>query len=163
MNQSSIDLASVFIAILAVFVAQPLAQFMGMYAAIIVGSVLGAAIAVARAPAMSRWKSMGLAAVMTGVSITCTGTVASLLVTSMQPVFGVTHPNAFLAPVAILIAAAGTDWFKVLTWVRGIIERKFGLPITGESQKAVPPPSQTTHVNVQVQMPGEAKETDHDR
>ena len=50
MNQNPLDLASVFVAIFALYIAQPIAHAMGVYTAIIICAVAGSGLALVRAP-----------------------------------------------------------------------------------------------------------------
>ena len=79
MPQSSHDLASFIAAIFGIFVAPQLAHFMGVYAAIIIGAIFGAGLALVRAGEMTRWGSCVFLFLMAGTSTITTVGVAEVI------------------------------------------------------------------------------------
>lgn len=128
MNSPSLDLASFFAAVLAVFVAEPIAHAMGVYAAIIIAAVFGAGLALVRADAMSRWASVRFLVLMTGIATIATVGVAEFINHWIR----LNSINPLLAPVSLVIAAVGHDWPRAVrgAWAsaRKVFEGRYGAP-----------------------------------
>lgn len=128
MQNQPLDLASFVAAVLAVFVAPPLAHFMGVYAAILIGAVFGAGLALARSDEMTRWRSVGFVLLMVGVSVVTTVGVAEVINRFLH----LESISPLLAPVSLMIAAVGKDWARVFrgAWAsaRRVFEGRYGAP-----------------------------------
>ncbi len=128
MPQNSLDLASFIAAIFGVFVTPQLAHVMGVYAAIIIGAVFGAGLALVRAEEMTRWRSSIFLLLMAGTSTITTVGAAEVINhwLKLQTI------NPLLAPLALIIAAVGKDWPRVArgAWssVRRVFEGRYGAP-----------------------------------
>lgn len=121
MNNQPVDLASFIAALFAVFVAPPLAHLMGIYTAIVIGSVFGAGLAVVRAKKMTRPQSARFALLMAGVAVITTVGVAELANHWVK----LESINSMVAPLALLIAAVGQDWPRVASRAWAVLLRVF--------------------------------------
>lgn len=128
MNQHPLDFASLFVAIFALYIAQPVANAMGVYTAIIIAAVLGSGMALVRAPSMTRWKAAIFLASMAGTSSITTVGVAELINWKLE----LPSINPLVAPVALCISLVGHDWPSVArgAWasLRRVFESRYGAP-----------------------------------
>ena len=128
MNQNPLDLASVFVAIFALYIAQPIAHAMGVYTAIIICAVAGSGLALVRAPVMSRWQSGMFVLALTVVTSSVTVGVAELINWKLE----LPSINPLVSPVALLLSLVGHDWQRVArgAWasVRRVFESRYGGP-----------------------------------
>lgn len=131
MSNQPLDLASFIAAIFAVFVAPPLAHIMGVYTAIVIGAVFGAGLALVRSEPTTRRGAIGFGLLMTGVSVITTVGTAELI----NSFLGLESISPLLAPIALLIAAIGRDWPRVMNgaWRSAlrVFERRAGVPDDG--------------------------------
>ena len=128
MPQHSLDLASFIAAIFGVLVTPQLAHVMGVYAAIIIGAVFGAGLALVRTSEMTRTGAFVFLVLMAGTSTITTVGVAEVINHWLK----LETVNPLLAPVALLIAAVGKDWPRVArgAWssARRVFESRYGGP-----------------------------------
>lgn len=138
-SNTPLDLASFLAAVLAIFVAEPIAHAMGVYAAIIIAAVFGAGLALVRAEAMSRWASVRYLVLMTGIATISTVGVAE----SINHWVKLDSVNPLLAPVSLVIAAVGHDWARVArsAWAsaRKVFEGRYGAPARRDPYDSYPP------------------------
>lgn len=127
MNQNPLDLASVFVAIFALYIAQPIAHAMGVYTAIIICAVAGSGLALVRAPEMSRWRSGMFVLALTVVTSSVTVGVAELINWKLE----LPSINPLVSPVALLLSLIGHDWQRVArgAWASVRPERVEMLPV----------------------------------
>lgn len=117
-----IDIVTVVTALAALVFSQELAEMIGPYTVIVVGSILGGAIATGRRDVPGFWPGAGFLLAMVTLALLCTVPLSLFI----SQYIGADH-RWLLGPVAVLIAGIGPDWPKLGIWAvdqaRGVIER----------------------------------------
>jgi peptidoglycan biosynthesis protein MviN/MurJ (putative lipid II flippase) len=121
-----LDLASFIAAVLTVFVAPPLAHLMGVYTAIMIGAVFGAALGLMLArdegQTSTRAGALLFITLMTGVSMVVTVGAAEII----NKFLHLETISPLLAPVALVIAAVGRNWTRVAVAAWDFVKSRWG-------------------------------------
>lgn len=117
-----IDIVTVVTALAALVFSQELADVIGPYSVIVVGAILGGAIATGRRKKASGfWRGAGFLLAMVTLALLCTVPVAM----SIANHSGV-ESRWLLGPVAVLIAGIGPDWPRLCVWVATTLIDRLG-------------------------------------
>lgn len=121
----SLDVVTMAIALAAAMFGPELATFVGPYAVIFLGAVLGGAWSASRRPPATRVETVGYLALIVLLAVLVTVPLADFAATYLG-----LQSRVLFAPVAAVISGVGPDWPGVFAWawgiVRGIVERKTG-------------------------------------
>lgn len=117
-----IDIVTVATALAALLFSQELAEVIGPYSVIVVGAVLGGAIATGRREVPGFWPGAGFLLAMVTLALLCTVPLSMFIGRYID-----TDARWLLGPVAVLVAGIGPDWPKLAVWAfgqaRGVAER----------------------------------------
>ncbi len=126
-----LDVVAVAIALASLLFKPEIAQFVGPYAVIFLGAILGGAMSAARRGPTSRVGTLGYMALVIILALLVTVPLAELLAPQIPVRL---ETRVLFAPVAAIVSGIGQDWPKVGAWlvnlVRGVIERRVGAPPT---------------------------------
>lgn len=117
-----IDIVTVVTALAALLFSQELAEMIGPYTVIVVGSILGGAIATGRRKKASGfWRGAGFLLAMVTLALLCTVPLSIAIANHS----GVEY-RWLLGPVAVLIAGIGPDWPRLCVWVATALIDRLG-------------------------------------
>lgn len=130
-----LDPIAVAVFIIGSFFGPELAQVVGPYAVIFLGSTTGAAWALGRQQPLEGWRS--LVWYFTRINFTSLLFTVPLALIAIR-FFGLEEANWLLVPISLLIGGIGDDWPRVGRWIverlGRLIERRVGVsdPNNGE-------------------------------
>ncbi len=131
-QSSPLDIVTVAIAFASLLFKPEIAQFVGPYAVIFLGAILGGALSAARRGPATRASTLGYMALVIILALMVTVPLAELLAPQIPIRL---EPRVLFAPVAAIVSGVGQDWPKVGAWLvnlaRGVIERRVGAPPGG--------------------------------
>lgn len=112
------DILTLVVVLISMIAGAQVAQILAPFVVIFAAALTGSAVALMRRPPSTRWWAFCFVGVMTVVSLLLTGVIAHFLNLAAEKWLGldIGH-NWFLVPVAGGIAAIGTEWRDVATWL----------------------------------------------
>ncbi len=124
-----LDIVAVAIALASLLFKPEIAQFVGPYAVIFLGAILGGAMSAARRGPATRAVTLGYMALVIILALLVTVPLAEMLAPQIPVRI---EARVLFAPVAAIISGIGQDWPKIGAWIinlaRGVIERRVGAP-----------------------------------
>lgn len=138
-SSPSLDIVTVAIAVATLLFGRDMAVYIGPYAAIVLGAMLGGVWSASRRQTSSNLATIGYLAFWVLVTLLFTVPATEAVV----GYWGLKDSRPLFAPVALLIAGVGPDWPAVVLWflkLRGyVVGRRPGAPPPNDQPPPTPP------------------------